>query len=58
MKILIDADACPKRVLQICNELGTKYGVQIWTVASFFNHNIISDHVMVGDTIKLSILKC
>lgn len=49
MKILVDADACPKKVLQICIELGTKYTVQVWTVASF-NHNIISDyHVMVGD---------
>ena len=49
MKILIDADACPKKVLQICMELGAKYAVQVWTVASF-NHNIISDHhVVVGD---------
>jgi uncharacterized protein YaiI (UPF0178 family) len=49
MKILVDADACPKKVLQICIELGTKYAVQVWTVASF-NHNIISDHhVVVGD---------
>ena len=49
MKILIDADACPKRVLQICMELGAQYVVPVWTVASF-NHNIISDnHFVVGD---------
>jgi len=49
MKILVDADACPKKVLQICMELGAKYGVNVWTVASF-NHNIISDHhFVVGD---------
>ncbi|MBP2628157.1 MAG: protein yaiI [Firmicutes bacterium] len=49
MKILIDADACPKKVLQICMDLGAKYAVKVWTVASF-NHNIISDyHVVVGD---------
>lgn len=49
MKILIDADACPKKVLQICMELGAEYTVQVWTVASF-NHNIISDHhFVVGD---------
>lgn len=49
MKILIDADACPKNVLKISMKLGADYGVEVWTVASF-NHNIISDtHVVVGD---------
>lgn len=49
MKILIDADACPKNVLQIAMKLGAVYGIEVWTVASF-NHNIISDyHVVVGD---------
>ena len=49
MKILVDADACPKKVLQICMELGRQYAVEVWTVASF-NHNVRSDyHVVVGD---------
>ena len=49
MKILVDADACPKKVLQICRELGDKYAVKVYTIASF-NHNIISDHhIVVGD---------
>lgn len=49
MKILVDADACPKNALQICMELGRRYSVPVWTVASF-NHNIVSDyHVVVGD---------
>ena len=49
MKILVDADACPKKALQIIMELGAKYAVNVWTVASF-NHNIISDnHFVVGD---------
>jgi len=43
MKIIIDADACPKTVLQICMKLGRKYCVPVWTVASF-KHNIESDH--------------
>ncbi len=43
MKLIIDADACPKTVLQICLKTGRKYGIPVWTVASF-NHNIISDH--------------
>jgi len=49
MKILVDADACPRSVLQICMRLGRKYNVPIWTVASF-NHDIESDHhLAVGD---------
>lgn len=43
MKIIIDADACPKQVLQICAQAARKYGILLHTVASF-NHNIISDH--------------
>ncbi|NLB18822.1 MAG: DUF188 domain-containing protein [Syntrophomonadaceae bacterium] len=49
MKILVDADACPRTVLQFCLEIGRKYNIQVWTVASF-NHNIHSDHhVVVGN---------
>lgn len=48
MKILIDADACPKTVLEICIKVGHTYAIPVWTVASF-NHNIQSDHhVVVG----------
>lgn len=43
MKIIIDADACPKKVLQICIQLAHEYGLLLHTVASF-NHNIVSDH--------------
>ncbi len=49
MKILVDADACPRTALQICISLGRKYNIPVWTVASF-NHRIESDHpVVVGD---------
>jgi hypothetical protein len=49
MKILVDADACPKPVLQICMRLGGKHNIPVWTVASF-NHHIESDHhFVVGD---------
>ncbi len=48
MKVIVDADACPKAVLQTCLDLGRKHNIQVWTVASF-NHNIKSDHhIMVG----------
>ena len=49
MKIIVDADACPKAVLQICLKTGKKYDLPVWTVASF-NHNIESaHHVVVGN---------
>ncbi len=49
MKIIVDADDCPKMVLQICLENGQQYGLPVWTVASF-NHNIESEHhVIVGN---------
>jgi len=48
MKILVDADACPKAALEICFRLGRKYSVPVWTVASF-NHNIAcAYHWIVG----------
>ena len=46
MKILVDADACPRSVLQICMEVGRKYNIPVWTVASF-DHKIESDHAIV-----------
>lgn len=57
MKILIDADACPKTVLQICLKYGRQYGVPVWTVASF-NHEIVSDHhIVVGNSSQETDLK-
>jgi len=50
MKILVDADACPRQVLQICFRQGRKYNIEVWTIASF-NHNIASDHhIIVGNS--------
>lgn len=49
MKIVVDGDACPRSVLNICKRVGRKYGVPVWSVASF-HHNIESDHhVLVGN---------
>ena len=48
MKILVDADACPRSVLEICLNVGHQYDVPVWTVAGF-NHTIKSGHpVVVG----------
>ncbi len=48
MKIIVDADACPRAVLQSCFKLGREQKIAVWTVASF-NHNIASDnHIVVG----------
>jgi len=43
MKIIVDADACPKNALIICSCLARDYHINLHTIASF-NHNIISDH--------------
>jgi uncharacterized protein YaiI (UPF0178 family) len=49
MKILVDADGCPKSVLHLCIKAGRQFGIPVWSVASF-DHNIESDHhVVVGD---------
>lgn len=57
MKLIVDADACPKTVLQLCRQLGTQYGYEVWTVASF-NHVISSEHhIVVGDNSQEADLK-
>ncbi len=57
MKILVDADACPRSVLKICMGLGRKYDIPVWTVASF-NHDIESDYpIVVGNDFQEADLK-
>lgn len=48
MKIIIDADACPKTALAICQAAGRKYGIEVYTVASFA-HNIQNSHHITVD---------
>lgn len=49
MKIIVDADACPRPVLASCMKAGNVFSISVWTVASF-NHRIESDHhVVVGN---------
>jgi len=49
MKILVDADACPRSVLQICMNVARRHAMPVWTVASF-DHNVESDHhTVVGN---------
>ena len=49
MKILVDADACPKSVLHLSMKVGRQYDIQVWTVASFNHHINSNHHVVVGD---------
>jgi uncharacterized protein YaiI (UPF0178 family) len=57
MKIIIDADACPKHVLEICKLLGNKHKVEVYTVASF-NHNIENKyHITVDNNSQEADLK-
>lgn len=49
MRIIVDADACPKDVLKACLELGEQYSLSVYTVANF-NHVLQSpNHIVVGD---------
>lgn len=48
MKIIVDADACPRGALAAASALADRYGVRLVTVANF-NHVIESpEHVTVG----------
>lgn len=49
MKILIDADACPAEVLDICRKIGEEYQIPVWTVANFHHHIESLHHIVVGD---------
>ncbi len=48
MKIIVDADGCPKGVLKACLQLGKLYNISVVTVANV-HHNIQSDHHIVVD---------
>ncbi|MCL6639708.1 MAG: DUF188 domain-containing protein [Firmicutes bacterium] len=49
MKIIIDADATPRAVLDVSLKAAKKFNVPLFTVASF-NHRIDSDrHITVGN---------
>lgn len=49
MRLIIDADACPRGVLQSCLELSESYGVKLCSVS---NHHHVIDlpgHITVAD---------
>jgi len=49
MKLIIDADAAPKKVMEICRRAAADFSVPLVTVASF-NHKIESEHhITVGN---------
>ena len=48
MKILVDADACPKSALRICLRVGQERDVPVWTVASFDHYIESGHHIVVG----------
>jgi uncharacterized protein YaiI (UPF0178 family) len=50
MKIIVDADACPRTALQICFDLGNHYSIEVWTVASFNHYINSSHHLVVGNS--------
>ncbi len=56
-RIIVDADACPRNVLQMCSSVGREMEVSLVTVASF-NHDIQSDdHIVVDDSPEAADIK-
>ena len=49
MRIIIDADACPKQVLKTCQNAAAKYHLDIYTISSF-EHNIDNNQHVSVDT--------
>ncbi len=49
LKIIVDADACPKNVLKICKQLARENSCELWTVANFNHHIASENHIMVGN---------
>jgi len=50
MKIIVDADACPRSVLGICRKAASRLGIPLWTVASFKHRLDADQHIVVGDS--------
>ncbi|HSL92991.1 MAG TPA: DUF188 domain-containing protein [Bacillota bacterium] len=50
MKLIVDADACPREALEICRSAALEYAIELLTVSSF-NHNISGpNHTTVGNS--------
>lgn len=50
MKLIVDADACPRAALETCRQVSREFGLELVTVSSF-NHNIDGPHhTTVGDS--------
>lgn len=57
MKIIIDADACPKAVLQCCQQAGKKWRIEVYTVASFAHEIENPFHIVVDNDSQAADLK-
>lgn len=49
MKVLIDADACPRGVMEIVRRLQPEYGYELVTVSSFNHVHGSDNHITVDD---------
>lgn len=57
MKIIVDADACPREALDICCRLGKIFKVPVLTVASFEHQIDNPNHITVGNSPEETDLK-
>lgn len=49
MTVLVDADACPRGVLETVRRLKARYGYELRTVSSFNHAHGTEGHLFVGD---------
>ena len=49
MRVIVDADACPRGVMETLRKLRADYGYELKTVSSFNHRHEESDHLYVGD---------
>ncbi|MGE5598030.1 MAG: YaiI/YqxD family protein [Bacteroidota bacterium] len=49
MKVIVDADACPRQVLEIIRRLQAAHGYELRTVSSFSHRHEDPGHIYVGD---------
>ena len=57
MKIIVDADACPKNVLLICCQQGQTAGIPVYTVASCAHEIENEFHICVNNAPQAADLK-
>ncbi|MCL4515902.1 MAG: DUF188 domain-containing protein [Firmicutes bacterium] len=49
IRVLVDADACPRQAMAVLRRLEPEYGFELMTISSFNHHSDEPGHIVVGD---------